>query len=187
MATLEREMRTGSGVGLLRVGVVDDVGVALVGGLREAPVVDRPVVPDAAEMVRRIPHVLVVDDDPGTAIVVRSVLDTGVIVVGLPDVYQALDHLEREPVDLLLIELFLPGAGGVDLLRRLSRGPRPSRVVALTHATSIARIAPDVSVDEVIHKPVTPRELRAALDAALSEGLGFGNECVLAPVRDPAI
>ncbi|MCZ7536816.1 MAG: response regulator [Acidimicrobiia bacterium] len=82
--------------------------------------------------------------------------------------YQALDHLERERVDLLLLEVFLPGAGGVDLLRRLSRGPRPARVVALTHATSISRLAPDVCVDDVIHKPVTAGALRAALGAALA-------------------
>ena len=120
------------------------------------------------ETVRRIPHVLVVDDDPATAMVVRAVLDAGVTVVGLPDVYQALDHLERERVDLLLLELFLPGAGGADLLRRMVRGSRPTLVVALTHAANVARLAPDVSVDAVLHKPPAADALRATLDAALA-------------------
>ncbi len=122
----------------------------------------------ATSMLRQIPHVLVVDDDPGTAVAVRAVLDIGVTVVGLPDVYQALEHIERERVDLLLLELFLPGAGGADLLRRLARGSRPTHVVALTHATSVARLAPDVSVDGILHKPPVAGELRAALEVALA-------------------
>ncbi len=112
------------------------------------------------------PHVLVVDDDPDTAVAVRSVLGIGVTVVGMPDVYQALDHLEREHVDLLLVEVFLPGASGADLLRRINS--RPARVVALTHASSVARLAPDVSVDGLLHKPPEPAALRAALDAAVT-------------------
>lgn len=121
-----------------------------------------------------VPHVLVVDDDPDTAVAVRSVLGVGVTVVGMPDVYQALDHLAREHVDLLLVEVFLPGASGADLLRRISS--RPARVVALTHATSVARLAPDVSVDGLLHKPPEPAALRAALDAAVAARPRAGRE-----------
>ena len=118
------------------------------------------------EEIGRVPQVLVVDDDPETVVAVREVLGAQVVVVGLPDVYQALDHLERESVDLLLVELFLPGASGVDLLRRLTS--RPGRVVALTHATSVAHVAPDVSVDSLLHKPPQPDALRDALEAAVA-------------------
>jgi CheY-like chemotaxis protein len=116
-----------------------------------------------------LPHVLVVDDDPSTVSAVRAVLEVQATVVGVPDVYQALDHIEQERVDLLLFELFLPGASGVDLLRRLAGGPRPSRVIALTHASSVARLAPDLTVDGVLHKPPVPEALREALQAAALE------------------
>jgi len=112
--------------------------------------------------------VLVVDDDPATLEAVRAVFVPAVAVVGVPDVYQALDHLERERVDLLLLELFLPGASGADLLRRMRRSCRPALVVALTHAANVHRIAPDVSVDAVLHKPPAAYALRTILAAALA-------------------
>lgn len=118
------------------------------------------------------PRVLVVDDDPVTATVVRAVLGIGVTVVGLPDVYQALDHIEQQRVDLLLLELFLPGASGADLLRRLAVGPRPSRVIALTHACSVTRLAPDVVVDGILHKPPAPGAILAELEAAIAARRG---------------
>lgn len=125
--------------------------------------------PVVIEPLRRIPRVLVVDDDPATAVVVRTVLGRGAAVVGIPDVYQALDQLESERFDLLLLEIFLPGAGGADLLRRLGRGIRPTSVVVLTHAANVSRLAPGVSVDAVLHKPPGAEALRSLLAAAVAD------------------
>lgn len=113
-----------------------------------------------------VPHVLVVDDDEEiTARVRESLLDVASVTV-VRDAYQALDHLRGSDVDLLLLEMFLPGASGFELLRRL--GTRhPHRVVAMTHSTGVTRIAPEFHIDEVLAKPPPPERLRASLAAAV--------------------
>lgn len=112
------------------------------------------------------PHVLVVDDDDEIAARVRDALRDVATVTVVRDTYQALDHLHGSDVDLLLLEMFLPGASGFELLRRL--GTRhPHRVVAMTHSTGVTRIAPEFHIDEVLAKPPPPERLRASLAAAV--------------------
>lgn len=121
--------------------------------------------PEPAPRRRRTPHVLVVDADDDVAARVRDALRDVATVTVVRDAYQALDHLRGSDIDLLLLEIFLPGASGFELLRRLgTRHPR--RVVAMTHSTGVSRFAPEFHIDEVLPKPPAPERLRAALVAA---------------------
>lgn len=113
-----------------------------------------------------VPHVLVVDDDEEIADRVRDSLHDIATVTFVRDAYQALDHLHGSDVDLLLLEMFLPGASGFELLRRLG-ARHPHRVVAMTHSTGVTRIAPEFHIDEVLPKPPAPERLRAALAVAV--------------------
>lgn len=113
-----------------------------------------------------VPHVLVVDGDEDVAAGVRDALADVATVTIVHDAYQALDHLRGSDVDLLLVEMFLPGASGFELLRRLDVR-HPHRVVALTHSAGVTRIAPEFRIDEVLAKPPAPERLRAALAAAV--------------------
>jgi DNA-binding response OmpR family regulator len=86
----------------------------------------RPQLPD------RPGRVLVVDDDPAVADVVRRYLvRDGHAVECVHDGYEALRRVAEAPPDLVVLDLTLPGMDGLEVCRRLrARGPIP--VVMLT-------------------------------------------------------
>jgi CheY-like chemotaxis protein/anti-sigma regulatory factor (Ser/Thr protein kinase) len=71
--------------------------------------------------------VLLVEDSVTTARATASMLAEGGLgadVAVVPDVDAALGHLGRDQVDLLVLDLNLPGRQGIDLLAELRSGPR---------------------------------------------------------------
>lgn len=61
--------------------------------------------------------ILIAEDEAAIANLVRTVLtDAGYRCVWAPDGTQAADLLEREPFDLALLDIMLPGADGYELL-----------------------------------------------------------------------
>jgi two-component system, NarL family, invasion response regulator UvrY len=73
-------------------------------------------------------HILVVDDH---AIVreglvrILEIKDRSWTVAEAGNGFQALEHMKREPVDLVLVDLSMPGMSGIDLIRRI-RSEHPS-------------------------------------------------------------
>jgi CheY-like chemotaxis protein len=80
-------------------------------------------------VMREIPNVapttiLVVDDSAASRKLVRSALaGEGWSVVEAPDGWSAVDVVSRQPLDLILQDLFLPDFDGLDLLRYLRSLP----------------------------------------------------------------
>ena len=114
-------------------------------------------------------HVLVVDDDPA----IRSLLleylganDLRVSAVASGREMGAV--LEREVVDLVLLDLRLPGEDGLRLARMLrERAPLP--IVLLTGRTEEADrvMGLELGADDYVTKPFSPRELLARLRAVM--------------------
>ena len=80
-------------------------------------------------------RVLIVDDHPVVRIGLASMLgtQTGLSVVGSTSSgEEALKVLQRKAVDVLLLDLRMPGMNGIEVLQALSRTPRPPRVIVLT-------------------------------------------------------
>ena len=105
-------------------------------------------------------HVLVVEDDPGLADLLRDALEEegyGVTVRG--DGHAALDALARraEPPDVAVLDLMLPGLNGAEVCRWLKTDPRTRRVpVILVTSVSpefLAGWLPGCPCDSVIYKP----------------------------------
>ena len=69
----------------------------------------------------RVPHVLHLEDDPDLRQVVDSHLDGIAVVRAVATVADARALLEREPVDLALIDVALPDGSGLDLIGELRR------------------------------------------------------------------
>ena len=113
--------------------------------------------------------VLVVDDEEAIAEAVRARLESeGYRVVVAADGAQALDAAEREPPDLVVLDLMLPGMDGLEVCKRLQRD-RWVPVLMLTarteEADKVAGFA--VGADDYLTKPFSLRELAVRVRAIL--------------------
>ncbi len=120
------------------------------------------------EAAERLP-VLAVDDDPQTLRYVRDTLAKAgyaPIVTGEPA--EALRHMAEQRPQLVLLDLMLPGADGIELMRDL-RAIADVPVIFLSgygRDELIARAFDAGAVDYVV-KPFSPTELSARIKAAL--------------------
>lgn len=113
-------------------------------------------------------QVLVVEDDPlaadAHALYVSRVPGFAVAAV-VHSRAEAVRALERLPVDLILLDLFLPDGNGLALLRALRAAGRTTDVFAVTSARDLTVIREGVSLGVVQHvlKPFTFPTLRERL------------------------
>lgn len=89
------------------------------------------------------PRVLVVDDDVADAEQLAVALGDrlGADVVVRPDAYQALDVLLNERVDVALVDLFMPGATGLQLVDRLRKTGSTTPVIIMTELATSKLVA----------------------------------------------
>src|SRR6266542_6170948 len=84
------------------------------------------------EVMNRHPRILVVEDDPTVAEVVRRYLERdGFDVETVEDGISALDTVAASPPDLMILDLMLPGLDGLEVFRR-ARSFAPLPVIMLT-------------------------------------------------------
>ena len=122
-------------------------------------------------MTAAVDHILVVDDDPE----IRNLLATQLERQGWRVSMAARDRdfwavLASTPVDLIVLDVMLPGTDGIALLQALRRGPQACiPVVMLTAlADDVDRIIGlEMGADDYLPKPFTPRELIARIRAVL--------------------
>jgi response regulator of citrate/malate metabolism len=113
--------------------------------------------------------VLVVEDDPVAAEAHRMYVGrlSGFEVAAVVHTGgAALRLLERQPVDLVLLDLNLPDGHGLDLVRRMRGAGHTADVVAVTSARDLAvvRQAVSVGVVQYLLKPFTYPSLRDRLE-----------------------
>lgn len=115
---------------------------------------------------------LIVDDEPlarkGLADYVDQI-DFLELAGVAEDPIEALDHLEKQPVDLLLLDIHMPRLNGLDLLRSLRR---PPLVIITTAYPDYALEGFQLEVLDYLVKPITfPRFFKAVLRARKYAGL----------------
>jgi len=119
-------------------------------------------------------RVLVADDNAINLAVARTVLEAvGVEVLTAGDGAEALDELRRSWIDLVLMDVHMPGMDGVEALVRIRAGEtgRPATPVIALTADAMAGVEADLlahGFDAVEAKPVNPAKLIAAIVTATS-------------------
>lgn len=121
---------------------------------------------------QRIDHILVVDDDHGIRELVGDYLRGNGFRVSLArDGRQMRAALVAGvPVDLVVLDLMLPGEDGLSLFRALRAGPQAAIPVLMLTARSddVDRIIGlELGADDYLTKPFVPRELVARIRAVL--------------------
>lgn len=118
------------------------------------------------------PAIVLVEDDPALrTLTARALQENGYTVrpcATAPEMWRA---MEQGPVDLVLLDIMLPGTSGIDLCRALRResevpiifisakGSEPDRVIGL-----------EIGADDYLAKPFSTRELIARVRAVLRRG-----------------
>ena len=114
-------------------------------------------------------HILVVDDDAGIRGVIRDYLEEHGYAVGTAASARELDaELARGKVDLIVLDVMMPGEDGLAVCRRLSAQPGPAIIMLSALGEDADRIIGlELGADDYLPKPCYPRELVARLRAVL--------------------
>jgi DNA-binding response OmpR family regulator len=137
-------------------------------------------------------RVLIVDDDIELCRLLGERLSSeGFALEAIHDGPRGLERVLSEEHSLVILDLMLPGMGGLDVLRRL-RVHSPVPVLILTaRGEDVDRILGlEIGADDYLPKPFNPRELIARIRAILrrtSRTSATGNSVIVGDVQlDPA-
>jgi len=114
-------------------------------------------------------HVLVVDDDSSIRQMVVDYLgDNEIQVTALSSGSEIARVTERKMIDLLILDLKMPGENGMDIARRI-RADSNIPIIMLTGCKEEADrvMALELGADDYLTKPFSPRELLARIRALL--------------------
>ncbi|NLZ41396.1 MAG: response regulator, partial [Comamonadaceae bacterium] len=114
-------------------------------------------------------HVLVVDDDAALRSLLQEYLgEADMRVTAVADGAAMLQVFDAEAVDLVVLDLRLPGEDGMLLARRLRERASVPIVVLTGKAEEADRVMGlELAADDYVTKPFSPRELLARIRAVL--------------------
>ena len=115
------------------------------------------------------PHILVVDDDATVRDLVAEYLgDNDMRVSAAVSGHEMFDKFDSEAIDLVLLDLKLPGEDGMQLARRLRERATVPIVLLTGRKDEADRVMGlELGADDYITKPFSPRELLARVRAVL--------------------
>jgi DNA-binding response OmpR family regulator len=134
-------------------------------------------------------HVLVVEDDPAVRDVVRRYLERDGHRVTLADNGPAALEAADKTVDLVVLDVMLPGMDGLQVCRRLRDGESGRPDVPVIMLTALGeeddRIAGlTLGADDYVTKPFSPRELTLRVTSVLRRAAGGADRSGPETLRD---
>ncbi len=138
---------------------------------------------------RQQSRILVVDDDENFRSMLLELLETsGYMAHGVEDGEAALALLREMAFDLLLVDLRMPGMGGIELIREAKNLHPDARFIILTGYgdTKSAIEGLSLGATDILEKPIRDlRALESAVELALSHQTG--RPSTEAGVRNPFV
>lgn len=116
-------------------------------------------------------HLLIVDDETAIRDMVRMALELdGFKVSDAHNAHQAAKILEKEKIDLILLDWMMPGVSGIDFAGRIRReGNNNVGIIMLTakdHEDDMIR-GLDIGADDYVKKPFSTKELISRIKSVL--------------------
>lgn len=122
--------------------------------------------------------ILVVDDDSEIlSLLAKFLRSNGYRVLTARSGAEMKEQLQSATVDLVVLDIMLPGTSGLDLCRRLRAESRVPVIMLTAKGDEIDRIVGlEVGADDYLPKPFNPRELLARIKAVLRRSAPGGQE-----------
>lgn len=121
-------------------------------------------------MVEQNKTLLIVDDDIEICKLLSQFLHQfNFDILTAHDGVEMFQHLQNNKVDLIILDMMLPGEDGISLCRRLQSGSYDIPILMLSAAGSETDriVGLEVGADDYLAKPFNPRELLARIKAVL--------------------
>ena len=114
-------------------------------------------------------NILVVDDEPQIRRVVRSTLSAqGYVMTEAKSGEEAVESVRKERPDLVLLDMNMPGIGGIEACREIRRASdAPIIMLTVRNAERDKVAALDAGADDYVVKPFGIEELLARIRATL--------------------
>ena len=121
--------------------------------------------------------ILLIDDEPQIRrVLIAGLVAEGANVLDVQNGEESLELLRRQTVDLILLDLNMPGMGGLDACRAIRAGwDVPIIVVSVRDSDRDKVEALDAGADDFVTKPFSFDELMARIRAALRRS-GFATD-----------
>jgi two-component system KDP operon response regulator KdpE len=119
-------------------------------------------------------RILIVEDDPSTRKVMHAIVKSaGYDAVPMADAVTAFAEIRRQPPDLILLDLGLPGGGGLNLMQRIQSIPKlaliPIIVLSAQERKGIEAEVLDKGAAAFYRKPAAPDVLIGKIRELLGE------------------
>src|SRR6266851_6464689 len=136
-------------------------------------------------MIRRMDHVLVVDDDVELCALVQEYLTAeGFSLKAVHDGEQGLQQALTSEFALVVLDVMLPGINGFEVLRRIRSVSKIPVLLLTARGEDVDRIVGlEIGADDYLPKPFNPRELVARIRAILRRTRGKGETPVPEAIR----
>ena len=120
------------------------------------------------------PKLLVVDDDPELRELTQAYLVKNGFIVNTVETSVGMDEfLATNDVDLLILDLMLPGEHGLAIAKRLKKKKDLPIIIVSAQGEDVDRIVGlEIGADDYLPKPFNPRELLARIRAVLRRSSG---------------
>lgn len=116
--------------------------------------------------------ILLVEDERSYSDAIGYLLDKeGFGVITAETGSEALEHFDRGGIDLVLLDLMLPGMSGLEVCRQIRRSSQVPIIMVTAKDDEVDLVVGlEIGADDYVTKPYSPRELIARIRAVLRRG-----------------
>lgn len=119
---------------------------------------------------KKVTHILIVDDDTAIRKMLSKFFRThGLVTTTASNGEEMLKVLSKNNIDIVLLDIMMPGDDGLTLCKRMQAQPLAPPVILLTAVDGEADkiVGLEIGADDYVVKPFSPRELLARIRTVL--------------------